>query len=160
MNKLLLRVLLALVAASCITLATAGGEGTDPIIGTWQLDANASKFVSGPALKSQTRTYTQSGPTISLVMKTVTADGTEGTTKTSYQLDGKDYPVMGTPDYDSLSAKQVNPHTAEFDLKKGGKTVGTSSRTVSADGKTLTSKTKMTAASGEKVADSLVFHKQ
>ena len=159
MNKPLLRVLLSVVAASCMTLAI-GGEGKDPVLGTWQLDASESKFASGPALKSQTRTYSQSGPTISLVMKTMTADGKEGTMKTTYQLDGKDYPVTGAPDYDSLSAKQVDSHTAEFDLKKGGKKIGMSSRTVSADGKTLTSKMKGTTASGEKFDQTLVFHKQ
>jgi len=90
----------------------------------------------------------------------MTADGKEGTMKTTYQLDGKDYPVTGAPDYDSLSAKQVDSNTAEFDLKKGGKKIGMSSRTVSADGKTLTSKMKGTTPSGEKFDQTLVFHKQ
>jgi hypothetical protein len=43
---------------------------------------------------------------------------------------------------------------------KGGKPVGTSTRTVSKDGKTLTSRAEYTAASGEKVAMSLVFDRQ
>jgi hypothetical protein len=158
MNKLLLRVVLAVVAASGMTIAAAGGA--DPVVGTWQLDATQSTFTSGPALKSQTRMYSQSGPSISLVMTSVNADGKERTTKTTYQLDGKDYPVTGSTDYDGLAAKQVDRHTAEFTLKKGGKKVGMSTRTVSADGKTLTSKMNMTLASGEKVNQTLVFHKQ
>ena len=122
--------------------------------------AIATTFTAGPAFKSQTRTYTQSGPTITLVMKTVTADGKEVTSQTTYQLDGKDYPVTGNPDYDSLSAHQVNRHTAHFTLKKDGKAAGTTTRTVSKDGKTLTSKTKLTTAKGEKTESSMVFDKQ
>jgi hypothetical protein len=158
MNKLLVRMSLAAMAALGLAVAIAGGA--DPVIGTWQLDTAKSTFASGPALTSQTRTYTQSGPSISLVMKTVTADGKEGTTKTTYQLDGKDYPVMGNADYDSLTAKQVDGNTAEFILKKDGKKVGTTTRTISADGKTLTSKMNVMSASGEKTSDTLVFHRK
>jgi hypothetical protein len=159
MNRLFLRTVLAVVTATGMALAAAGG-GADPVIGLWQLDASQSTFTAGPALKSQTRTYTQSGPNISLVMASVGADGKEGTTKTTYQMDGKDYPVTGTGDYDSLMGKQVDSHSAEFTLKKGGKKIGTSTRSVSADGKTLTSKMSATSASGEKTEQTLVFHKK
>jgi hypothetical protein len=64
-------------------------------------------------------------------------------------------PVTGTADYDSLSAKQIDANTAEFTLKKGGKTIGTTRRTVSKDGKTLTATNKN--AKGE---DTLIFDKQ
>ncbi len=158
MRKLFLGTVLALAALSGVTIAVAGG-GADPVVGAWQLDASKSTFASGPAIKSQTRTYTQSGPSISLVMTSTGADGKEGTTKTSYQLDGKDYPVTGTPDYDALSGKQVDSHTAQFTLKKGGKKMGTTTRTVSTDGKTLTSRMNMTLASGEKADQTLVFTK-
>jgi hypothetical protein len=152
------------LAAFAAVLATIGtgalAADPDPIVGTWQLNAAHSTFTSGPALKSQTRTYTQSGGGIALVMKTVTADGQEATTQTTYQLDGKDYPVTGTPDYDTLSAKQVNARTASFTLKKGGKAVGTTTRTVSKDGKLLTSKTKLTTAKGDKSESVMVFDRQ
>jgi len=156
MNKSqLLGALLALVGGIAIA-----GEGTDPVIGTWHLDASKSTFTAGPALKEQTRTYSRSGPSVSLVMASVTADGKHVTMKTTYQLDGKDYPVTGSADYDALSAKQVDSHTAEFVLKKGGKKMGTSTRMVSEDGKTLTSKMNLTSASGEKTDQTLVFHKK
>jgi hypothetical protein len=158
MNKLLVRLTLASIAAFGFAVAMAGGA--DPVVGTWHLDTSKSSFASGPTLKSQTRIYSQSGPSISLAMTTVTADGKEGTTRTTYQLDGKDYPVMGSADYDSLVAKQVDSNTAEFVLKKDGKKIGTTTRTLSADGKTLTSKMNMTLASGEKASQTLVFHRK
>jgi hypothetical protein len=159
MKKLLLTAVLAIVAAASVVSIAAAAD-PDPVVGTWQLNASKSTFTSGPAIKSQTRTYSQSGPKITLVMKTMGADGKEATTHTTYQLNGKDFPVTGTPDYDSLSGKQVDSATAEFTLKKGGKAIGTTSRTVSKDGKTLTSKNKSTTATGEKSDYVLVFDKQ
>jgi hypothetical protein len=147
------------VAAAC-GIAIAAAPASDPVVGTWKLNASKSTYTTGPALKEQTRTYSQSGNTISLVMKSVGADGAEVNSKSTYQLDQKDYPVMGSPDYDSLSAQQVDSNTAKFTLKKGGKAVGSTSRTVSKDGKTLTSKMKMTNAKGEQSESTLVFDKQ
>jgi hypothetical protein len=156
MRKLLISAVFALVAAvSGLAIA-----GADPVVGTWKLNASKSTFMAGPALKTQTRTYTQIGPTITLVMKSVGADGSEATSKTSYQLDGKDYPVAGNADFDSLSAQQIDSSTAKFTLKKGGKKVGTTERIVSKDGKTLTSTMKLTTAKGDASESELVFDRQ
>jgi hypothetical protein len=143
-----------------IGIQTAVAAGSDPIVGTWKLDPGKSTFKSGPAITSQTRTYTQSGDEISLDMKSVGADGKESTTHTTYHLDGKSYPVTGNPDYDSLTGKQLNSHMAQFTLKKGDKVVGKTTRTVSHDGKKLTATTHETSASGTKSENVLVFDKQ
>jgi hypothetical protein len=145
----------ALFAGGGATIAA--GTAADPVIGTWKLDVAKSMFGAGPAFKAQTRTYSQSAQGITLNMKSVGADGKETTVQTTYQLDGKDYPVKGAAEYDSLSAKQIDSNTAEFTLKKGGKTVGTTRRTVSMDGKTLTATSKNVNAKGE---DTFVFSKQ
>ena len=159
MRCLFLRAALALVAMAC-GVAIAAEPASDPVVGTWQLNGPKSTFTAGQELESQTRTYSQSGQTITLVMKTVGTDGKDVMTHTSYQLYGNDYPVMGTPDYYSLSAQQVDSHTAKFKLKKHGEVVGTTSRTVSKDGKTLTSEMKLTTAKGEKSESKLVFDKE
>ena len=159
MRKLLVSAAIAIVAAAC-GVVVAAAPGSDPAVGTWQLNVSKSTFTAGQAVKSQTRTYSQSGGTITLDMKTVGSDGKESTTHTSYEFNGKDAPVTGNPDYDTLLPKKVDSHTAHFTLKKGGKTVGTTSRTVSKDGGTLTSKTKITTATGEKSENVLVFDKK
>lgn len=157
MNQPIARALLIfLVAATGIAIAAA----PDPVIGTWKLNAAKSTFTAGPAMKTQTRTYSQNGERISLVMKTTGTGGKETTGETRYELDGKDYPVTGSPDFDGLSAQQVDSQTAKFTLKRGGKAVGTTTRTVSKDGKTLTSKMKVTTAKGEQTENVLVFDKQ
>ncbi len=158
MRELLVLAVLATVSA------TGGGAiaqpaAPDPVIGTWQLNVSKSTYTPGPAPKSQTRTYSQSAQGIAVTIKTVGADGKETTVQSTYQLDGKDYPVTGT-DYDSLSAKQVDSNTANFTLKKAGKAVGTIRRTVSKDGKTLTLKSKRTTPKAEKSESVTVFDKQ
>lgn len=159
MRTLLVSACFALAAAvSGLTMAAA--PASDPVVGTWKLNVSKSTFTSGPALKAQTRTYSQSGPSITLVMKSVAADGSETTSRATYQLDGKDYPATGSPDFDSLAPRQVDAHTASFMLKRDGKTVGTTTRTVSKDGKTLTSTMKVTTAKGETSESELVFDKQ
>jgi hypothetical protein len=141
-------------------MAIALASDSDPIVGTWQLNVAKSTFSGGPAPKSQTRTYSQTGSSITLVMKTVGADGKEATQQTTYQLDGKDYPITGAADYDGLTGKQVNARSASFTLKKAGKAVGTTTRTVSKDGKHMTSKSSTTSAKGEKSESVMSFDKQ
>jgi hypothetical protein len=159
MRKLLVRALLAIVAATS-GVAIAEAAAPDPVIGTWQLNVSKSTFTPGPAPKSETRTYSQSGQSITLVIKRVGADGKEMTSQSTYQLDGKDYPWTGDPSVDSLSVKQVDSNTVKFTQKKAGKVVSTGSRTVSKDGKTLTLKTKGTTAKGEKFENVGVYDKQ
>jgi hypothetical protein len=157
------KILTAIFLGTLITIgsaAIAAGTGADPVVGTWKLNAAKSTFSAGPALKSQTRIYSQSAQGITLNMKTVGADGKEINSQTTYQLDGKDYPVTGVAAYDSLSGKQVDGNTAEFILKMAGKAVGKTRRTVSKDGKTLTSTLKMTNEKGEKTENVTMFDKQ
>jgi hypothetical protein len=150
-------VLALVVAIGSLSIASAAD---DPVVGTWQLNVSKSKFNAGAAIKSQTRTYSQSGDSISLVMKSTGADGKESTTTTTYQIGGKEFPISGNPDYDMLAGTQVNSHTAKFALKRGGKVVGSTTRHVSTDGKMLTTTTKVTAANGDKTDNVLVFDRQ
>jgi hypothetical protein len=143
-----------------IDVSKALAADADPVVGTWQLNAGKSTFKSGPAITNQTRTYSQSGDEITLDIKSVAPDGKETNTHTTYRLDGKSYPVTGSPDYDNLVGKRLNSHMAQFTLKKGDKVIGHSTRTVSKNGKKLTSKSRQTLASGEKSDNVLVFDKQ
>ena len=159
MRSLLVCALMA-VLTSVIGVPMAAAADADPVVGTWQLNPGKSIFKSGPAITSQTRTYSQSGDEITLDMKTVSADGKPVTTHTTYHLDGKSYPVTGSPDYDSLTGKRLNSHMAQFTLKKGDKVMGHTTRTVSKDGKKLTATSHQTLANGEKSDEILVFDKQ
>src|SRR5438132_6563075 len=89
MRELLVRAVLAIVSATG-GAAIAAAAAPDPVIGTWQLNVSKSTFTPGPALKSETRTYSQSAQGITVTIKTVGADGKEDTVQSTYQLDGKD----------------------------------------------------------------------
>jgi hypothetical protein len=131
----------------------------DAVDGTWKLNVAKSKF-SGTAPKSATRVYTESADGTTLNQKLVGADGKEMSMHVSITYDGKDRPVTGNPDADSVSSKAIDAHTSDFTLKEGGKVVGSVHRVVSADGKTLTVHNTGTHADGKTYDDTLVFDKQ
>ena len=157
------KVLSSVFLGALLTIGSAviaAGIDADPVVGTWKLNLAKSTFGGRPALKDQIRTYSQSARGITLKMKTVSADGKETTTQTTYQLNGKDYPSMGNPDFDSLSGMQIDTNTTEFTLKRAGKPVGKIRRTVSKDGQTLTLNLVITNAKGVQLSELTVFDKQ
>lgn len=151
---------LALLGTLIVGAGTvAAAAATDAIAGTWKLDVAKSKF-SGAAPKSITRVYASSADGMSLDQKLVGADGKETSMHVAIKPDGKDSPVAGNPDADTVAGKVVDDRTSDFTMKKGGKVVGTVHRVVSADGKTLTVHNKGTHADGKAYDDTLVFDRQ
>ena len=150
----------ALFIATLLTVSTAAlaaPTASDPVIGTWTLNVARS---TGAVPKSDTRTYASADGGIKLTMKRVTAEGKAISAQTSYKYDGKDYPFKGSPDYDMVSAKHIAPRTVEITQKLAGKVVGMTTRTVSADGKTLTLATRSKNLKGEVVSSTLVFDRK
>jgi hypothetical protein len=141
------------------TVALSANEA-DPVLGTWKLNLAKSKFDPGPAPKSQMRTYAQSEAGTTLTISGVAADGSPFSTKATVKYDGKDYPLAGNPNYDTLSMKRVNGTTVMTTLMRGGKVVGTMMRSVSDHGTVLTVSTKVTDPKGAAHNDLAVFDKQ
>lgn len=142
------------------SMVMAAGAAADPIVGTWQLNLAKSKFVPGPALKSQTRVYTESAQGISMKVTQVTADGTTMTQESTFKYDGKDYPFSGSPDWDSLSLTRKDANTVVSTQKRAGKTIGSTVRTISKDGKVMTLANKGTGANGKPFDNMLVFDRK
>ena len=154
---------LSILGASLgVLLYTQGvsAQATDPMMGTWELNVAKSKFSPGPAPKSQTRTYEASGAGVKYTAKGVDAEGKPTLTQYTANFDGKDYPITGSPDSDTISLKKVDAHTVEATQKKAGKVVLTSKREVSKDGKTMTVTNKGTNAKGQAVDNVVVFDKK
>jgi len=150
---------LALGALLALSSPATAADTPDPVVGTWNL--NTTKSTSNvPMPKSETRTYAASADGIALSWKRIGADGKEAEVKTTFKYDGKDYPVTGSTDFDALSAKRIDAQTIESTQKRMGKEVGTTKRTVSADGKTLTLVSKLTTAKGTKVDTTMVYDRQ
>ncbi len=148
--------LLLTVASAAVVAAPA----VDPLLGTWQLNVAKSTFSPGPAPKSDTRTYAATEQGTAMTWKNVGADGKEIVAKSTFKVDGKDYPLTGFANFDSISLKQVDDLTVHSTQKKGGKVVGTTTRTVSKDGKVLTLKSKGTSATGAAYDNVMVYDKK
>jgi len=157
-----MKYLLSLGALLGVLLYTHGvsAQATDPLIGTWELNVAKSKFSPGPAPKSQTRTYEASGAGVKYTSKGVDADGKPTLVQYTANFDGKDYPITGSADSDTISLKKVDTYTAEATQKKAGKVVITTKREVSKDGKTMTVTSKGTNAKGQAIENVLVFDKK
>ena len=129
----------------------------DPHVGTWVLDVNRSKYTPGPPPRAQTSIYALEGPVWKVTTKGTGMLGQPTSTEFSVGLDGKDYPVRGNVDWDTVSARRGDSHTLEFTRKKGGKVVQSATSVVSKDGKTRTVTSTGVNARGEKVNTVAVY---
>lgn len=127
--------------------------------GAWKLNVAKSKFSPGPAPKSMTVTYTPSADGVKIVVQSVPADGPAQTWEMSPKFDGKDYPVKGHPNADTIALGKADGMKSESTFKKGGKVTAMNARTLSADGKTLTIEMKGTDEQGRAVHNIQVFER-
>ena len=129
--------------------------------GTWKLNAAKSTYSPGPAPKSMTIVYAPAaGDALTISVEVVPATGAPQKWEMTAAYDGKDHPVTGNPDADSISMKRINDTTGESTFKKGGKVMAVNTRVLSADGKTLTITTKGTTSDGKPRHDVAVYDKQ
>ena len=156
-----LSVLLASAWLALGAIASIAADSSDNSVnGTWALNAAKSKF-SGPGFKTQTRTYatTADGTMTMSFTGTTTAGGTV-TGASSFKYDGKDYPITGSSDFDTISLKKINDSTVNFWLKKSGTLVGEGSRMVSGHGKVLTVNAKIKGPDGKPYSSMMVYDRQ
>jgi hypothetical protein len=109
----------------------------EPLLGVWQLDVAKSRYRPGPPPRNETRTYVRDKDGMKGTIQRRRADGTEEVIEYRADFD-HEYPVMGTPAYDTIRLKRIDSHTAEAVLSHAGRVFGTARRVISADGRTLT----------------------
>jgi hypothetical protein len=151
-------------AVAVIIVAFAGlellAQGTDPLVGTWKLNVAKSKFNPGPPLKSSTRKFEAAGDGLKCSGQNLNANGTTLTVQWTAHFDGKDYPIKGDPNADTLSLKRIDRFKTEGTFKKAGKVTYRVKRVVSQDGKTWQLTSEGTDSKGKSFADVLVFDKK
>jgi hypothetical protein len=152
------------VKTSVLTLALCFIAGTicfasDAQMGTWKLNEAKSKIAAGMP-KNTTVVLEAAGDSVKVTIDGTTNDGKPAHNEWTGKLDGKDYPVTGDPNSDMRSYKQIDDHTLEFAIKKGGKVTISGRAVISADGKTRTVTTSGTNPEGKKVKSTLVYDKQ
>jgi hypothetical protein len=141
---------LALAGLALLVPQAANAKGPDPKLwdGAWHLNIAKSKFPSGGAEQSETRTYSISADKVT--MKSSSKDKSGKAMNFSYSAgwDGKMYPMVGNPRADQISLKMISAR--EFSARSAlhGKVTVESTATVSADGKHLTLTRHMLALKG------------
>src|SRR3982751_4222153 len=107
------------------------------LVGTWVLDVAASRYLPGPAPRAETRIYTKTPDGINGIVKRTQLDGTVQTIEYLANTD-REQMVTGTPEYDAVKLRQIDPFTSEALLTHGGAVFGAATRMISRNGKSMT----------------------
>jgi hypothetical protein len=141
-----------------LAVASLAAFAADSYVGTWKLNVSKSKYNPGPPSKSgELHNETWGADGVKVTVDTVDGEGAKLHWTYSAKFDGKDYPVTGRPDIDTMMLKRIDASTVEATAKKGGAVVQTVRSTVSADGKTRTSTVKGKNQRGQTVDHTLVY---
>ena len=153
---------LAFVAIAVLAFACAARVlAQNPLVGTWKLNVEKSKYNPGPAPKSMTRTVEADGEKMKYTFEGVAADGSPVSYSFTVGVDGKDYPITGAAPTgaNTVSAKQTGPSSTEATFKKDGKPVLIAKVKVSADGK-VTTISQASAHGAGSINNTLIYEKQ
>ena len=149
-----------LVVTLVMLTSASMAAAADHWVGNWKLNLAKSKYVPGPAPKSQTLKFEATPAGIKLSTDAMGADGTAAKGGYTSKFDGKDVPWVGNPDADTAAPKRIDDNRYENAWKKGGKVTVTAKATVSADGKTLTVTQTGKNSKGDVVNTVAVYDKQ
>jgi hypothetical protein len=152
---------LALVAVSSVSQLTAqstSSKDPDQLVGAWRLIVEKSRYRPGPAPTSETRTYTRQDENVLGVIERDFADGRR--VRIEYTADyDREYPVLGTEDYDHVVLKRIDKQTSEAVLSHAGRVFGTARRVIAEDGKSMTITFRRDSESGVSVLNFAVYEK-
>jgi hypothetical protein len=140
--------------------ANARAAAADQQSGTWKMNPAKSKYSPGPAPKSVTLKVDSDENNIKITADGTNADGSPTHVEYSAKFDGKDYPITGVPNADTVSVKRISATTIQSTSKKAGQVVMTVTSTVSKDGRTRTSTFKGKDPQGNDVNNVVVYDKQ
>ena len=160
MNKLLQSLAISAILIFGLTSLASAANAPHPVTGTWKLNIERSKFPEGAAPKSESRTYAVTAAGTTVAVTGVAADGSAISQSATLAYDGKDHAWTGSKMFDTISLKKVNGTTVKSELKKDGKIVGHSTRTISDKGKVLTLSSAIKTAKGGTTHEVAVYDKQ
>ena len=141
MNRRTTLMSIALLSLVACGFPEASFAQNSPLIGTWKLNLEKSKFPPGAAPRSQTATFEQDGQNIKNTNQTVDAQGNATTGVFLHIYDGQPHPTTGNPLYDASAYLRLDGNTIVFSRFKGGKLVQVGTIAISQDGKSRTNTT-------------------
>ena len=153
---------LTVIALLGVVLAARGAVApkTPSFAGTWQLNINQSTYRPGPAPTSAVLKVEYKGPTRHSVLETIAADGEMVRTEYVAAEDGKDHPITGSPNADTINLRRIGPGTIERIDKRRGQVVMLLALRLSQDGETLKVTQEGVTASGDMVSNTMVYDKR
>jgi hypothetical protein len=144
-----------------VALPEVGFAQSSPLIGTWKLNLEKSKYTPGSAPKSQTLNFRQDGQNITNTSQAIDAQGNAITIVFMHIYDGQPHPSTGSPIFDATAYTRLDANTIIFSRSKAGKLVQIGNGVVSQDTKTYTVTTVgIVGANGLQGTNIVVFEKQ
>jgi hypothetical protein len=134
-------------------------ESEDAILGTWELVPEKSHFSPNATPPKEVRTYVKTSQGILATVTTTQPDGTMRSMAYPWRVDGKEYPVTGSPLLDTVILKQIDNLTAEATLKHGDVVLASERREFTADGKIMSIIVKDTTSAEHPVSSTAVYRK-
>jgi len=129
MHKRASVVLSMMIAVSLTAALVAAATDAGLAVGTWKTGSAAG--VESAQIVAQASGFR-------LVLNTVDPNGNPIRAEFTGKRDGKDYPVTGLPNADTVSLVKIDAQTLDCLYKKGGKAVRTERVILSKDGKRAT----------------------
>ena len=159
--RLVLATAILIVAAAASPIVGQSPAPGDPrVLGTWNLDVARSKFTPGPTPTSQIRTYEPNANGYKATIKTTYASRKPTSVEYVANYDSLEYPVSGSPDYDTIRLKKIDSSTSEAVLGHAGKVFATTRRVLSDDGQTMTITFHADEQQGTRIHNVMIFTRQ
>jgi hypothetical protein len=115
---------------------------SDPFVGVWKLnpDRSTPEKAAPPPPRGVTMVYTREGDVVTVAATVPLPDGTERKIVHTETYDGRPHDrYEGKPNGETLTHRRIDERTVETVWRKDGKPIAITTRTVSQDGRTLTS---------------------
>ena len=153
---------LVFLVMTFVAVAAAAMFAADPSIGTWKLNIAKSKFADAAMAPKSAMTKIEAAAGGGV---TVTVDNVDSTGKKIHytytaKYDGKDYPVKGDENRDSIAITKKDDYTYSVVSKKAGKVTSDATVVYSKDGKTRTVTVSGTNSQGQSGTNVQVYDKQ
>ena len=144
-----------------VTLAlSVAARAADQHSGTWKMNPAKSKYSPGPAPKAITVKVVSDAENIKLNSDGIDASGNPTHIEYTAKYDGKDYPITGLPNADTVALERPDASTIRSTIKKGDQVVMTVTSVISKDGTMRTSTFKGKDAQGQDINNVVVYDKQ
>lgn len=154
-----------LVTISAGTMLAFGASATlaasNPMLGTWEMNAAKSTTGAPNPPKSETFVFADSAKGVILTTNITAADGKLTKHVSDPALwDGVAHSVTDSSDHDSIMAKPVGAGLVAYSFMKAGAVVNSGTLAVSKDSNMLTIAGARTSAKGEKLYYNMVFDRK